>query len=140
MLASLFIIMTIIIIVSPYVVSTKKNEIIRVTNSIVTELKVIKTLAISKNSYIYVDFSKLENKGYTYFEYKSMGKKYGEYSVPKGYVIDVSKADFDNGKLAFRPDGTLGHRATTIRIMEVATQREEKITLTIGYTRIMRVD
>ncbi|MEG0372254.1 MAG: hypothetical protein RR645_08175, partial [Clostridium sp.] len=48
-LASLFIIMTIIIIVSPYVVSTKKNEIIRVTNSIVTELKVIKTLAISKN-------------------------------------------------------------------------------------------
>lgn len=97
-------------------------------------------MSISRDKNVFVMFSDMENRGYTLIEYYIESEKQGEYRFPKGYIVNTNSEDLYNGNIAFKPDGSLNHRATTLKVKDTKTNEVNKVTLTIGYTRIMKVD
>ncbi|WP_161797121.1 hypothetical protein [Clostridium cylindrosporum] len=67
-------------------------------------------------------------------------KKQQDYKLPSGFVIITNNNDLYNKNVVFKSDGTLNHRATTLKVRDVNSKKEASVTLTIGYTRIMRVN
>lgn len=136
----LFIIIIIFTITLPFILKIKGSNLDKTTNKFVLELRKVKSMSIARDRNVYVKFYDFENGGYTLLGYYIGVEKQGEYKLPKGYIVNTNNEDLYNGSIAFKPDGTLNHRATTIKVKDIKTEEINKVTLTIGYTRIMKVD
>ena len=132
-ISSLFIMCIIITFI--YLKFPRENNINFVADSLISELKYGKSLAIAKNKS--VDLEIVNNKKNVDFSIDN--KNFRKYCLPKGYYMDIKLDNLPKGIITFKPDGTLGHGALTIKLKN-ENNEEVKITLTIGYTRIMRVD
>lgn len=130
-ISSLFIICIIITLI--YLKLPKKSNIDFVANSLIYELKYGKSLAISKNTNVNLEMNNERNG----LSFSIDNKVFREYFLPKGYYMDIS-SDIPKGIIVFKSDGTLNHGALTLKLKN--NNQEVKITLTIGYTRIMRVN
>lgn len=137
-ISSLFIITIIFTLVFPLVLKVDEAKIDVITNKVISELKYAKSLAISNNSRVYVKFSDVKDSGYTSFQIYSSNIKEKEYTLPKEYRVITNSADLYKKDIVFNPDGTLDHRATTIKVRNILNKETYDITLTIGFTRIMR--
>lgn len=136
----LFIIIIIFTITLPFIIKVKGSNLDSITNKFVLELKRAKSMSIARDKNVFVKFFDVENKGYTLMEYYIEIEKQGEYRFPKGYIVNTNSEDLHNGNIVFKPDGSLNHRATTLKVKDTKTNEVNKVTLTIGYTRIMKVD
>ena len=132
-ISSLFIMCIIITLI--YLKIPKGNNINFVANSLISELKYGKSLAIAKNKNVNLEINNNKNE----IDFSIDNKVFREYCLPKEYYIDINLDNLPKGIITFKSDGTLGHGALTIKLKNESNQ-EVKITLTIGYTRIMRVD
>ena len=130
-ISSLFIICIIITLI--YLKLPKKSNIDFVANSLIYELKYGKSLAISKSTSVNLEINNERNG----LSFSIDNKVFREYFLPKGYYMDIS-SDIPKGIIVFKSDGTLNHGALTLKLKN--NNQEVKITLTIGYTRIMRVN
>lgn len=136
----LFIITIIFTITFPFMMKIKGTNLDRETNKVILELRYAKSLAVSLDTDVYVKFFDREELGYTTMKYYADKEKHGEYKFSKGYNLIKENDDLYKEDIVFRPDGTLNHRATTLKINDINTKEVNKVTLTIGYTRIMKVN
>lgn len=138
-ISSLFIIMLILSMILPNLIRKNNNSLDTVTNKVVDVLNYAKSLSISQNSKVKVEFHEEKEGGYKKIKVIDEDEEYREYKL-KEFIIIANKNDIYNGCIVFKPDGTLFHRATTLKVKDIENKEERRITLTIGYTRIMRVD
>lgn len=138
---SFLFIMTIIFTVSlPSIMRFKEGNIDMVTNKVILEIKHAKSLAISKNTNIHVKFLDFNAKGYSLIETYEGYTKLDEYRLPKDYVVIINEKDLYYNSIVFKENGSLNHGATTISVLDMKNNKLSKVTLTIGYTRIMKVE
>lgn len=138
---SFLFIMTIIMTISfPFIMRFKEGNLDMVTNKLVLELKHAKSLAISKNTNMYVKFLDFSSNGYNLIEVYSKYEKVDEYRLPKNYVVIVNNKDLYKNSIVFKENGSLNHGATTLKVLDTKNNKLSKVTLTIGYTRIMKVE
>lgn len=136
----MFIITIIFTLVFPIISKGGEENIDGVTNKVISELRYAKSLAISKNSKVKVKFSSEKPEGYMKMEVCLGDNKQREYILPSKFVLITNNADLRDKNIEFKKDGTLEHRATTLRVRDIVNNDTNNITLTIGFTRIMRVN
>ncbi|MEG2540118.1 MAG: hypothetical protein RSA01_11045, partial [Clostridium sp.] len=137
---SLFILVSIMTIVYPFVSSTKTSSLDSESKKIVSALKLCKSDAIGSGSLIKVKFEDVNSGGYKRFDVYNEEGFIRTVNLSSGFVLKVRKTDLNGGNLVFKSDGTLGHGATTIFISDIGSSKDAEITLTIGYTRIKRIN
>ncbi|MEG2892887.1 MAG: hypothetical protein RR840_05920 [Clostridium sp.] len=136
----MFIFVSIMLIVFPYIRNKTLATIDRESTKVVNILKKYKSKAIAEGEDIKIEFTSFSGDGYTQLNVYKNINKVESHKITSGFCLSINKNDLKQGYLVFRSNGTLDHRATTVRVINSKTKESEKITLTIGYTRIMRVE
>jgi Tfp pilus assembly protein FimT len=128
------------------ILMTKKDNLDVATERLINDLKYAKMYAITKNiSSISLRFipDEKEEKYYEYEIYNpsnvsNMVMK--KVKLPEGIYISKYESTFANDKVTFDVDGTISPGACSIVLREQNSDEKRKITLTIGFTRIMEVN
>jgi prepilin-type N-terminal cleavage/methylation domain-containing protein len=124
----------------------KQNQLDIVTDVLVNDLRHAKMQAISKNLSVITVYFILDEKNQNYNEYYindpalNMGEQeIRRVKLPKSIVVSKKDSTFAYHKIGFTRQGSVTPYACTIALEDLDTGKKSKITLTIGYTRIMRV-
>lgn len=126
----------------------RKDRLRTSTDMVVSDLRYAKMHAVSKgNSNAHVLFNKVSGEedfnSYLVYSFND-GVQYTlkEVRLPDRVRICSNRdgSTFDTGgKLTFESQGSVSPYACTVALKDLDTGKKEYITLTIGYTRIMRV-
>lgn len=149
-ICTLAVISIILLITAPSVTGYVRKDRLKIaTDEIVNDLRYAKMHAVSKaQTDVTVEFKKSQESidGFDYYAlsfYENGTKKeIKKVSLPMRVRIcsrvDGSTFDMTN-RIVFQPAGNVSPFACTVAVKDIDTGKKENITLTIGYTRIMRV-
>lgn len=113
------------------------------TDTLINDLRYAKMYAITNNIDVKVLLNRLgasyEYDGYKIYLGPTMTIK--QVKFPLNVYVDGIHSTFDtNGKMEFNTSGSVSPFACTIMLKDRETGKTSEITLTIGYTRIMKVN
>lgn len=123
----------------------KQNQLNTATDVLINDLRHAKMLALSRNQTVITVFFTLDEKNENYIEYYiydtlNQGQKViRRVKMPNRIVISKKDSTFSLHKVTFTKHGGVTPNACTITLEDLDTGRKNKITLTIGFTRIMKV-
>lgn len=148
-ICTLAVISIVLLIASPSVISfVRKDRLRTTTDRLVSDIRYSKMYAVSKSeSSVHMLFNNAEGSrdydSYLIYSYNgTIQNNIKKVRLPDGVRVCSREEDGTldiSGKLSFSILGNVLPHACTIVLKDIDTGKKDYITLTIGYTRIMRV-